>query len=59
MNIEKIQHHIKHLEKQHKNIDELIKDGSKHYGNDQEVITLKKKKLKLKDEIEGFKKQIT
>jgi hypothetical protein len=58
MNVEKIQHHIKHLEEMHKNIDNLIKDSIKHYGNDQEVIELKKKKLKLKDEIENFKKQI-
>jgi hypothetical protein len=42
----------------HKNIDNLIKDSIKHYGNDQEVNELKKKKLKLKDEIENFKKQI-
>lgn len=59
MNLEKIQHHIKHLEKQHRNIDDLIKDSIKHYGNDEEVVGLKKKKLRLKDEIEGFKKQIT
>jgi hypothetical protein len=58
MNVEKIQHHIKHLEEMHKNIDNLIKDSIKHYGNDQEVVELKKKKLKLKDEIENFKKQI-
>jgi phospholipid/cholesterol/gamma-HCH transport system ATP-binding protein len=40
-------------------IDNLIKDSVKHYGNDAEVVGLKKKKLKLKDEIESFKKQIT
>jgi hypothetical protein len=54
----KIEHHIKHLETQHRNIDNLIKNSIKHYGNDQEVADLKKKKLRLKDEIEGFKKQI-
>jgi hypothetical protein len=54
----KIEHHIKHLEQQHKNVDNLIKDSVKHYGNDAEVAGLKKKKLKLKDEIESFKKQI-
>jgi hypothetical protein len=58
MDKSKIEHHIKHLEQQHKNIDGLIKDSIRHYGNDQEVVDLKKKKLKLKDEIEGFKKQI-
>jgi hypothetical protein len=58
MNVEKIQHHIKHLEEMHRNIDDLIKDSVKHYGNDQEVNELKKKKLRLKDEIENFKKQI-
>ena len=59
MNSEKIQHHIKHLEELHKNIDNLIKDSTKHYGNDAEVTQLKKKKLRLKDEIESFKKQLT
>jgi hypothetical protein len=54
----KIEHRIKHLEQQHKNIDDLIKNSIKHYGNDHEVVDLKKKKLKLKDEIEGFKKHI-
>jgi hypothetical protein len=54
----KIEHHIKHLEQQHKNVDNQIKDSVKHYGNDAEVAGLKKKKLKLKDEIESFKKQI-
>ena len=58
MNAEKIQHHIKHLEEMHKNVDNLIKDSIKHYGNDAEVAQLKKKKLKLKDEIESFKKQL-
>jgi hypothetical protein len=54
-----IEHHIKHLEEQHRDIDKQIQEDYKHYGNDRLVTTLKKKKLQLKDEIENFKKQLT
>jgi hypothetical protein len=54
----KIQHHIKHLQELHNDLDEEIKKQYEKYGNDRLVTELKKKKLKLKDEIEGFKNQI-
>ena len=54
----KIEHHIKHLQEMHDGLDNDIKEEEKHYGNDALVTLLKKKKLKLKDEIEGFKSQL-
>lgn len=54
----KIQHHIKHLQELHDDLDKQIQEQFSHYGNDRLVTELKKKKLKLKDEIEGFKNQL-
>ena len=58
MNRLKIEHHIKHLQKQHDNLDKQIQEEEAHHGNCAVITVLKKNKLKLKDEIEGFKKQI-
>jgi len=54
----KIEHHIKHLQKQHDNLHKQIQEEEAHHGNCAVISVLKKNKLKLKDEIEGFKKQI-
>ena len=55
MNREKIEHHISHLQEKH---DELeVRLGK--VKNDYIGTVLKKEKLALKDEIEGFKKQLT
>jgi len=54
-----LEHHIKHLEEQHRDIDKQIQKDYKQYGDDRLVNTLKKKKLHLKDEIEHFKRQIS
>ena len=54
----KIEHHIKHLQKQHDNLDNQIQEEEAHHGNCAVISVLKKNKLKLKDEIEAFKKQI-
>ena len=54
----KIEHRIKHLQKQHDNLDKQIQEEEAHHGNCAAISVLKKNKLKLKDEIEGFKKQI-
>ncbi len=59
MDIKKIKHHIKHLQELHDDLDKQIIEEEKHYGNDALVAFLKKKKLKIKDEIQGFKSQIT
>ena len=58
MNSKKIQHHIKHLQDLHDDLDKQIQEEEKHYGNDALIVFLKKKKLKLKDEIEGFKTKL-
>ena len=54
----KIEHHIKHLQELHDNLDKQIIEEESHHGNCAVIGVLKKKKLKLKDEIEGFKKQL-
>jgi len=54
----KIEHHIKHLQELHDDLDKQIHNEESHHGNDNLVKVLKKKKLKLKDEIEGFKNQL-
>lgn len=54
---EKIEHHISHLEDKHRKIDEDITVLYKQHGNDLKIETLKKIKLRLKDEIEQFKAQ--
>lgn len=50
----KIQHHIKHLQEQHDELDKRIKPDTAEYL----VRVLKKEKLQLKDEIERFKQKI-
>ena len=42
----------------HDDLDKNIREEEKHYGNDALVTFLKKKKLKLKDEIQAFKNQL-
>lgn len=58
MNIEKLQHHVNHLQQQHDDLDKQIQADFSNYKNDDKLTDLKKKKLHLRDEIELFKKQI-
>jgi hypothetical protein len=58
MNREKIEHHLVHLEKVHRELDAEIIKEEKHYGNDALVKVMKKKKLQLKTEIENLKRQL-
>jgi len=58
MNKEKIEHHIKHLQEQHAKLEKQLHEEEIHHGNCAVIAILKKNKLKLKDEIESFKKQI-
>mgnify|MGYP003345099798 FL=1 len=54
----KLEHHIKHLQKLHDDLDKKIIEEELHHGNCATISILKKNKLKLKDEIEGFKKKL-
>ena len=54
---EKLEHHISHLEEKVKNLKMECKEAFAQ-GSDIQWETLKKQKLKLKDEIEQCKKQI-
>ena len=58
MNKIKLQHHIAHLKQLHDSVDKQIQKIYREYGNDVAVQQLKKKKLKLKDEIESCKKEL-
>ena len=58
MNKISIEHHIKHLEEQHRELDQKIKIEYIKYGNDSLVNSMKKQKLHLKDEIQNFRKQL-
>jgi hypothetical protein len=50
----KVEHHIKHLQENHNDLDKRITPSSADFI----VRVLKKEKLHLKDEIEKLKKQI-
>ncbi len=49
---EKLIHHIETMRERHDDLDKQIKELYEHHANDLKVEELKKKKLKLKDEIE-------
>lgn len=51
----KVERHIKHLQEQHNELDRKIRNYYDEYGEDALLKIMKKKKLKLKDEIENFK----
>lgn len=55
---EKLQHHISHLEEQHRALDKEIIEMDCHWDESVECHNLKKKKLRLKDEIEKCKRQL-
>lgn len=55
---EKIKHHISHLQEKHDALDKEIVDLELHHSNHEKVVEMKKEKLRLKDEIEGFKRQL-
>ena len=58
MDSQKIEHHIKTLQERHDLLDSEIKRVESTHKNQSMIIDLKKKKLKLKDEIEKLKKQL-
>lgn len=58
MDSQKIENHIHTLQERHDLLDTEIKRVESTHGNPTMIIDLKKKKLKLKDEIETLKKQL-
>jgi uncharacterized protein YdcH (DUF465 family) len=59
MTKEKLQHHISHLEEKHRILDKEITERDCHYDESKECADLKKKRLKLRDEIESCKKRLS
>lgn len=55
---EKLEHHIKHLQEKHDKLDKEIKDMYIDNTSDLIMEQAKKKKLKLKDQIEECKRKI-
>lgn len=51
MTREKLIHHIEHLKEKHDNLDADIKELEAHHTDHLKVETLKKVKLKVKDDI--------
>jgi hypothetical protein len=49
---------LEYLKTEHDELDKMIDEEYRIYGNDTLVNTLKKKKLKLKDEIEYLKSRM-
>ena len=58
MNKEKLQHHLKHLEDRHAELEKKIKDGSSHYLDDIHLGKIKHEKLGVKREITKTEKQL-
>ncbi len=54
----KIENHIESLQEKHRLMNKEIQKMESFNGNQMTIIDLKKKKLKLKDQIEKFKQQL-
>lgn len=59
MTKQKLQNHMVHLQEKHDILDKEIKDAYMDNIGDLEIEKMKKQKLKLRDEIESCKKQIS
>ena len=58
MNKEKLQHHLKHLEERHSELEKKIKDGYSHYLDDMYLGKIKHEKLGIKRDIGKTLKQL-
>ena len=58
MNKEKLQHHLKHLEERHAELEKKIKDGYSHYLDDVHLGKIKHEKLGVKRDLEKTLKQL-
>ena len=55
---EKLEHHLKHLQARHAELDRKIKDGYSHYLDDEHLGKIKHEKLGVKREITQIEKQL-
>jgi hypothetical protein len=58
MSKEKLQHHLKHLEERHTQLEKKIKDGYSQYLDDEHLSKIKHEKLGVKRDIEKTRKQL-
>jgi hypothetical protein len=58
VNREKLQHHLKHLQERHAELEKKIKDGYSHYLDDEHLGKIKHEKLGVKREIIEIEKQL-
>jgi len=58
VNKEKLQHHLKHLEERHAELEKKIKDGYSHYLDDMHLGKIKHEKLGIKRDIGKTLKQL-
>ena len=58
MNKEKLEHHLKHLQERHAQLEKKIKDGYSHYLDDEHLGKIKHEKLGVKREITQIEKQL-
>ena len=55
---EKLEHHLKHLEDRHAELEKKIKDGYTHYLDDEHLSKIKHEKLGVKREVTKIQKQL-
>jgi hypothetical protein len=58
VNKEKLQHHLKHLEERHSELEKKIKEGYSHYLDDMHLGKIKHEKLGIKRDIGKTLKQL-
>jgi hypothetical protein len=58
VNKDKLQHHLKHLEERHAELEKKIKDGYTHYLDDEHLGKIKHEKLGVKRQITEIQKQL-
>jgi hypothetical protein len=58
MDATSIERNIKHLQKQHDELDRLIQEEYSRYQDDNSVAHLKEEKLTLRNEIDKFKSKL-
>jgi hypothetical protein len=58
VNREKLQHHLRHLQERHTELEKKINDGYTHYLDDMHLGKIKHEKLGVKRDIEKTLKQL-